>query len=1395
MSSNPATETVGTPSPAILDSRELELRWQAALTRHAEERHRQLLGETMVALACVPTWTQSLARRVLEVNAKAAVPQSFAQLVADGSMQELRSPLREEQTPELIRFVMPTPLRAEVLSANFESPGGRPSVWHTMQELAITLRSLPPVSADPEDTRQWAELMATAGDSRQLADRIDGEIRNAKSSTDIYRILEVTHYVEPLFRELEDSSLDVTLLRAGRRLELLHRNDDDRAHLRNFLVRAEQRAALDTLVGPDDEHWALHLVGAGGVGKTMLLRYICSEYAIGRFAVARVDFDYLNPDYPRLAPGLLLWAFSEDLRAYATDARFDELMDQANNVLLKLHEELRANVTSGPTSIVENSAFQLALEYYTQALRTLNLSKLLILDTCEELARIRSDGSMPDSVRDTFQILEALHRGLPGLRVIFSGRRPLAGAGYGWTCPSAPKELPVRDALRLHEIRGFTHAEAARYLKMSKVPAALHAAIIARCPDVGRVVDAQWDDPSLAPAAEQRCNPYDLKLYAEWASEDPPPDARTIATSTAAQYVEFRILRRLRHPELERLLPVIAILGHIDDDTLRQLTKLDEDAFEHLQITLRQQEWTSVRLIADVEEGEPRHVYTVDPGLRTRLRSYAWEKPAQWREVLARACRYLMKNTLTQDLSKLDWTDFDATLNALDVAGRPERLARWWQLVEQRLRERDPQWRVDLLKFLCASEDPAAPEAAESNEETQLRPAQRVRPAILGAYAAALASSGRTSQDNVDIWAEVLRTAGRYPLRKAVVRIRLRAATGRLIASDSLPPRKALEELASLLRELKAEDIDSLTAIDAAVAAGATVDKAELNELAGQPPDSQFDASLAEVVTLLDALLEAMARESGLLPSKLNQRTDLSRWSMWMRCLRARARMRLRLMEAARLDFDDVLARIPPGRAPPSPVDHLAEPDSLYVRVLLEYARVASPLLAPPGPVLNRVLQAFPDVLRWINRNDTSLDLERLTSVCLRLLACERVPCPVDPAVSPASLAVNLGELWHALETEPRAGTTAAQRAVPPLCCTAAEELAAFGELPDAVTRLRALLHDASRYDEETRREIERAYLRIVLRFRLFEVGEGDVESLERSLRPMDRELLAIVRAFDAGAMQEIAPPGQPELLHAKWRALSIPDPKTSERELQTWLQVLANRIDPDGGLDGIECALLLGVGAEGSESLSGSPAHTGRELPEVSSLMNGGYFTEPELIRLLRKSVLTGTFAESDGLWVELSKRLGSRRAAEQALEEATALALRLPEHAFRLALQARRGFREVKDGLGALRAGLFTALTGGPNWLRQNTQFVASLLNEPLVRVVGNATADTGGIGGVASFEAAQDFFFGGKTIVSHWFPLMRRCSLVRHGVSHEAESGETWRKIFATDSRLLSCGAGCR
>ena len=155
-----------------------------------------------------------------------------------------------------------------------------------------------------------------------LIDLFNAEVQAAFDQRKIGPIINWLEKARPLAALLEYAlrpELSVAIDQAGRRIELLKRQANDFRHLSSFLRREEQvRVVMDMMNGPD-EYWALHFIGAGGVGKTMIIRYITCLLTGGKdapclqdempfkepVAVARIDFDYLNPDYPRLRPGLL----------------------------------------------------------------------------------------------------------------------------------------------------------------------------------------------------------------------------------------------------------------------------------------------------------------------------------------------------------------------------------------------------------------------------------------------------------------------------------------------------------------------------------------------------------------------------------------------------------------------------------------------------------------------------------------------------------------------------------------------------------------------------------------------------------------------------------------------------------------------------------------------------------------------------------------------------------------------------------------------------------------------------------------------------------------------------------------------------------------------------------
>ena len=305
----------------------------------------------------------------------------------------------------------------------------------------------------PPLVARWANLARAADSTAAVAGHFTQETEKLLAANQINEVVRWIEAARPLVEVLE-GDLAMAVEQASRRMALHHRRSYDEQDLTRFLKREEQIAAFNKLLDKKSKSaWALHFVGPGGVGKTMLMRYITAHLVKERGAsVARIDFDYSNPGYPSRAPALLLDQFAQELRLQGnslSDKEFDQFARKVTNFYERFTSASARDVNT--TQVLEDSEFVDLLRTFARAIRGLPQPVLLILDTCEELAKIRPDGVIPENVSATFQILEQLHRMLPSLRVIFSGRRPLARSGAGgWTCPTSMH--PRRPYLRLHEI-------------------------------------------------------------------------------------------------------------------------------------------------------------------------------------------------------------------------------------------------------------------------------------------------------------------------------------------------------------------------------------------------------------------------------------------------------------------------------------------------------------------------------------------------------------------------------------------------------------------------------------------------------------------------------------------------------------------------------------------------------------------------------------------------------------------------------------------------------------------------------------------------------------------------------------------------------------------------------
>lgn len=632
----------------------------------------------------------------------------------------------------------------------------------------------------PETTSRWVQLAAAGPDA---AARLDEETRGAAErldSADLSRWLDAAAPLATLFERDKDLGLRLAVERGSRQLELLRREQADRRHLQTFFERPEQLAPLEAFLDPRGERdrWMLHLLGSGGVGKTMLIRHLTLEMAKAKgFLSARVDFDFLSPDYPRLDPGLLLWSLGRELQLRTTNEEAVRALREAEGRFRHLSNVLR-NEPGADTPNVRATRHQYFVEaafLFVSALKQAGAPILIVLDTCEELVKGRGRGGVSDAVAETFRILHALRYGArtlldetptPGeveadVRVVFAGRRPLASAGDGWTAIS---DLEPRPALQVFELRGFSTAEAEEWLGRDlKVPLHLVPAVIAATPDIDAGARVTWAD--ARPPRPIGKNPYDLKHFADWAKETPPPAPEVLAGGSPRQYVEERILSKLDpRPELERFLAALSLVKHADRDLLRAV--VDVDLFDERLAVLTAHEWIVRRVVID-EQDAPREIYQLEERLRRRLRDYFEEIGVDFATIGARASGVLAARTLERDLAFVDVADVDATLRAFEPD--PEAGRAWWRaFVERVIARRDVDALLRHTDFLLGDEQAAGSRRPQDGPEHPLR-AQ-----VMADQAAALARGGDLAASARD-WLGV--GAG------ATAVLRCRAVMGQIAAS------------------------------------------------------------------------------------------------------------------------------------------------------------------------------------------------------------------------------------------------------------------------------------------------------------------------------------------------------------------------------------------------------------------------------------------------------------------------------------------------------------------------------------------------------------------------------------------------------------------------------------
>jgi hypothetical protein len=1288
---------------------DIERRLLAEIQRRRAARTSDIPELAQVWMALAPSWTVSVARAagfpggelgdactVLQRMAeeRMCTEQVYSRLVVRGT-----SARPERQEPV---FSMEAAVREEFLDRAEKDPGL--GLDHLRNQLVLAGQGV--LAADRQQagvSRQmarWATMAALALDEGAAAAELKKTVAGllgANRVGDALRWIEAARRVE----RFVGLKLSAAIEWAGRQLELAHRREDDERHLSHFYLRKTLLSAFtDLLSDGDEEHWALHLVGGGGVGKTMLVRYISARWNADRkCSTARVDFDYLNPGFPSREPGLLLTELAKDLRlndqAGAAQSLFDSLDEKAG----VLHERWNASgvtMQSADDALGDPTYLQI-LEQFAEAAALLPQPVVLLLDTCEELAKAQADGSVPDSVRMTFSTLESLHKRISELgvvfRVVFVGRRPLASEGADWDCPRT--QLAARTYLRLTEVRGFSAEEADEFLGQEEVPPDLIAPILEYCRERGgESVFVRRAGTADAAGEEERFHPFDLARLAEWVRVEEGGLTAEMIPSYANHYVEARIVERISYPALQRLMPVITLLGRLDEPTLHEAGTAIGMPAKDFQVALeelRQQEWINVQRSGFFE---------VDRGLLPRLRAYysSETKRAEINAFTARLVRYLQRLTREADFGTLDPAHFDAVLRLLEH--RPRQAARWWQAVEERFaRIGRWDWARSLTNRLL-SEDGAVAQAnpADSGE----RPESRLRAAVLATHAAAA-----IHLDTVPAvgwaWQEVAAKAAMHPTREGQWSLAVRSTAGQVAApaAGAAHDPAQLGKLQTIIRSLARRKFDEQLTASCLAAIEAVVEREETSA------ESRLGDALSALTDLIDERCPELAALACSLKARMGRRASrgstgadqqMAQVSLGPLCEPSadrpldrldRLREAMAICEAHQPARRDWLDWRPPADA--------------LARAKLEFIRAAYPSSLSPSRALAETGAWDRGQLR-LPAPVTTVDGERLASAVLQLASAIGLP--------------SVGELEPfraaAADVSSFQATCRVHQVFPPLFAALCEISAARGETGQAMAEVaeRGRKAEQTAASLEIVQEAERAALRISYRMRLRDEGLGINFGLSKSDRFDDWALLCGLAGLDGrrNTRTTFKPPPQLNLAdggretwnHARWRGVQIAKRGQARRAVDWAVSTFApSRTGPDAGfceittlLDTLE-AIAVGRALGRRKTFFGI---TENDRPDVLDWA-GRHPDQPAqaLLLLLRSEALIGQAGQPDGSGARLTalaEQVGVRRAAEIALDEGQLLALRLPRQARPVLSHASEWFARSGDPAGDVLARICTAM-----------------------------------------------------------------------------------------------------
>jgi hypothetical protein len=1329
-----------------MDADALELEIQRLLDANREraqksrlEQIEKLDAESLAWLALPPVWTDSLAEACSFPSGKQGLT-SFVRRVESVNLCSSKESIGVDGG-KVFQFWMIEAARHDAVET-LVGRKGQQFVTRTLRDIANRILSRKESTVPPTVAR-WAKLASFAeGDFRKTGQHtarwLVSQVRGLLSQDQTGEALAWVRAAAALSR-LFGVELEAAVRLANRRVELTYRRSQDLRQLDDFLDRPELTDDLLALLNDSsneqtDRPWALHFVGMGGVGKSMLARHLNARLVprLGG-SCSRVDFDHLSPDYPLRRPAQLLIELADELTLYATSTRHEYIVDEFRDRVDELHELLSGEqATYDPLSNLHRPEFQKVLRAFNDLLRSLPRPVVLILDTCEELAKFQPAGARMPSVEATFQILESIHSEVPWVKVVFAGRRLLAQSGGGpetnprWKLRSAVDSWlpPHKSYLQLREIRGFTLDESNRFfneIQKTKLDPKMRSAILKQSLEAGTAFALDWSPPRSS-ESQNRYNPFDLSLYARWLREDPNLSTEVIESGQTNPYVEMRIIGRLSR-QMQKLMPVVTALRRFDREMLELALDLSEDDFSEAYRLLGEQEWIEFQSDQALETT----FLEIDPNLYPRLLSYYGEDPSSRGvgqrtqhvaagedsvsiEVQRRRMRYrkakasigprLAELVRARKLSQLGISHIDA---ALWLLPKFEAAVFWDEIHERIAAEGAWSWVQRVAGYVLGEEG-----AAGRNDAP-------IRAGLRATFCSALLHT-LAGYDATDDWSEVSKTAGAYPNPATRRWLEWRAAAGHIAALRTRLMEPDQPQLAALVSMLELFPRFGYEAPDL------------------PPPDQdrieQMAGSLCAAVEGLLEVVEAR-NEPGILTSEVI--SAIGKWEQGLEAagvsteirafaltLSGRAFRLVKNWHAAARSItaaDSVISGIEPmTRAQPT-LQRWADwcaPHSLRDRVRLQFALI-SPMLLTHDFKSNFYDWSAKRLDEWHNESVGSLQWissERLASRTLDLKLAQSV-------VEPASLiSLATADIYDA----DRQPTCEAHRATPPLVVNVARGWLALGSADRALELLDKRIEEATvaGYDPLTVRECVLAKLEAMRRMRL----RGGISLIRRTSEAETAEIPELVKAWalmplngleGISGLSSPVPRSDPETLHAWWTSRATPNSQSAHEAIQTLRanflvdngfesinrNRIAARLDWE---EGVQLAHHFNLESELVEFWPGWGSlsqYRGVESEKdwrtafrawAESLSDERLRNpdESDLRLVLRAWALSLVDGFRDSYW----SVLGQRRISEITLEEGESLALRLPERAVTLLDHASISFAGAGDFVGATIAGIAAAI-----------------------------------------------------------------------------------------------------